>query len=335
MPRAIWKGHVVAEAEQFEEVEGNIYFPPRRSTTSWCARAGTPPCAAGRAPPITSIWSMAIRWRRTRSGPTPIPSPQPSTSRTTSPSTARPCGSRAEVRRTRPTLARPRHADSRRPVLPAGRVPHRPVAPGRARRDHPCPRRSCAARLAPLSRGALGRGPAAPPARPRGDRRGPRVRRAADVRRRPPSRSIPPGTSSARRRSGSRRRARSGWSRATTSAIPTRAASVRGRAVRRVHHRGHLRAADLPLGPDRPGDGRPARLVGRQCRRRPRLGAVLLRARQGPAGARRARPARRPAGVRPRRDRCAARCLSARGHQSCPDGPGRGRDARANASPAN
>jgi uncharacterized protein (DUF427 family) len=28
MPRAIWNGHVVAEAEQFEEVEGNIYFPP-------------------------------------------------------------------------------------------------------------------------------------------------------------------------------------------------------------------------------------------------------------------------------------------------------------------
>ena len=28
MPRAIWEGHVVAEAEQVEEVEGNIYSPP-------------------------------------------------------------------------------------------------------------------------------------------------------------------------------------------------------------------------------------------------------------------------------------------------------------------
>ena len=28
MPRALWNGRVVAEAEQFEEVEGNIYFPP-------------------------------------------------------------------------------------------------------------------------------------------------------------------------------------------------------------------------------------------------------------------------------------------------------------------
>ena len=74
----------------------------------------------------------------------------------------------------------------------------------------------------------------------------------------------------------------------------------------------------------------PARLVGRQCRRRPRLGAVLLRAGQGAAGARRARPAHRPARVRARRDRCAARCLSrSEGISACPDGPGRGRDARA------
>jgi uncharacterized protein (DUF427 family) len=28
MPKAIWNGHVVAASEQFEEVEGNVYFPP-------------------------------------------------------------------------------------------------------------------------------------------------------------------------------------------------------------------------------------------------------------------------------------------------------------------
>ena len=28
MPRAIWNGQVVAETEEFETVEGNIYFPP-------------------------------------------------------------------------------------------------------------------------------------------------------------------------------------------------------------------------------------------------------------------------------------------------------------------
>lgn len=28
MVRAIWNGKVVAESERFEEVEGNVYFPP-------------------------------------------------------------------------------------------------------------------------------------------------------------------------------------------------------------------------------------------------------------------------------------------------------------------
>ena len=28
MPRAIWNGTVVAETDQFETVEGNVYFPP-------------------------------------------------------------------------------------------------------------------------------------------------------------------------------------------------------------------------------------------------------------------------------------------------------------------
>ncbi len=28
MPRAIWNGVVVAESDEFEEVEGNVYFPP-------------------------------------------------------------------------------------------------------------------------------------------------------------------------------------------------------------------------------------------------------------------------------------------------------------------
>ncbi len=50
MPRAIWNGHVVAETETFEEVEGNVYFPqksidcaffkPARKTTE-CGWKGT------------------------------------------------------------------------------------------------------------------------------------------------------------------------------------------------------------------------------------------------------------------------------------------------------
>ena len=28
MPKALWKGTVIAESDQFELVEGNVYFPP-------------------------------------------------------------------------------------------------------------------------------------------------------------------------------------------------------------------------------------------------------------------------------------------------------------------
>lgn len=28
MPRALWKGAVLAETDRFETVEGNVYFPP-------------------------------------------------------------------------------------------------------------------------------------------------------------------------------------------------------------------------------------------------------------------------------------------------------------------
>jgi uncharacterized protein (DUF427 family) len=50
MPRALWNGVVIAESETFEEVDGNVYFPPgslvrehfRESpTTSVCGWKGT------------------------------------------------------------------------------------------------------------------------------------------------------------------------------------------------------------------------------------------------------------------------------------------------------
>ena len=28
MPKALWNGQVIAETETFEEVDGNVYFPP-------------------------------------------------------------------------------------------------------------------------------------------------------------------------------------------------------------------------------------------------------------------------------------------------------------------
>ena len=35
MPKAIWKGQVIAESEAFEEVEGNVYFPPEALNRSF------------------------------------------------------------------------------------------------------------------------------------------------------------------------------------------------------------------------------------------------------------------------------------------------------------
>jgi len=50
MPKALWNGTVVAETDKFEEVEGNIYFPPdsikkeffkKSETTTVCPWKGT------------------------------------------------------------------------------------------------------------------------------------------------------------------------------------------------------------------------------------------------------------------------------------------------------
>jgi uncharacterized protein (DUF427 family) len=50
MPRAIWRGQVIAETERFERVEGNVYFPPEAvkpeflrpsAQTSVCGWKGT------------------------------------------------------------------------------------------------------------------------------------------------------------------------------------------------------------------------------------------------------------------------------------------------------
>ena len=50
MPKATWRGKVIAESDRFETVEGNIYFPPESvkpehvrpsQTTSLCPWKGT------------------------------------------------------------------------------------------------------------------------------------------------------------------------------------------------------------------------------------------------------------------------------------------------------
>jgi uncharacterized protein (DUF427 family) len=50
MPKAIWKGHVIAESDVYETVEGNVYFPANSikrehfresKTTTQCSWKGT------------------------------------------------------------------------------------------------------------------------------------------------------------------------------------------------------------------------------------------------------------------------------------------------------
>lgn len=50
MPRALWKGRIIAESDRYQILEGNIYFPPEAlnpehfqpsTTTTFCGWKGT------------------------------------------------------------------------------------------------------------------------------------------------------------------------------------------------------------------------------------------------------------------------------------------------------
>ena len=40
MAKAIWRGQVIAESNEFEVVEGNIYFPPGTINEAFCEPSG-------------------------------------------------------------------------------------------------------------------------------------------------------------------------------------------------------------------------------------------------------------------------------------------------------
>ena len=76
--------------------------------------------------------------------------------------------------------------------------------------------------------------------------------------------------------------------------------AVRARAVRHLHHRVHLRPADLPLGRDGGGRSPTSSRGGTRIARRANIGDLLLHDRQGAAATRGAGAPDRPAGVRAR-----------------------------------
>ena len=152
--------------------------------------------------------------------------------------------------RTRPPLVTVTPAGA---LLPAGGLPHRPLAPGGARPHHPRPRGPRARRQPALPRGAA-------PARALLRKRlgadasiaHAGVRRAARPRRR--HRQLPPRGPRAGLRADPHRAPGRGVGRLRR--LQARAGpdlrALRGGALRHLHHRGHLRPAHLPL-------GRPAR----------------------------------------------------------------------------
>lgn len=75
MPRALWKGKVIAESDKFELVEGNVYFPPetvRRevlkdsATHTVCPWKGT-----------ASYYTIVVDGEENRDGAWYYPDPKP------------------------------------------------------------------------------------------------------------------------------------------------------------------------------------------------------------------------------------------------------------------
>ena len=180
------------------------------------------------------------------------------------------------------------HRHGSRPLLPAGGFLHRPLAAGADRGDHACPWGPSPPRQRALHSRTSGRGHRPSPAGQRRYRDAGRLRRTLFARHDPVFPCIRPGTSSAPRRCASSMRARSGSCPATTSGSRTRPASLRAARVRRLHQRGHFRAAGVPVAAHAAGRRGDRALVAREPGARHRVGAVLLCARQSPARAGRA-----------------------------------------------
>ena len=168
-------------------------------------------------------------------------------------------------------LERPGRAAPRRPVLPAGRLLHRPVAAGRARRHHPCACRPCAPRPRPLPRARRRPKACCAPGSARRSRcrRWPTARRSSTT---ACAVSLHPGRPCARLGPGAARARRPGLGRLGRLLRRRRAPTARGQrhlralragALRLLHHRIDLRPADLPLAAAGRAVRRDRRLVAR------------------------------------------------------------------------
>jgi uncharacterized protein (DUF427 family) len=99
MPKAIWNGQVVAETDRFEEVEGNVYFPPEALKRDFVRPSAHATVCGWKG--IASYFDLVDGDQVARDAVWTYREPKPAAANIKDhvPSTARRCGSRADLRR--------------------------------------------------------------------------------------------------------------------------------------------------------------------------------------------------------------------------------------------
>ncbi|HEX7238821.1 MAG TPA: DUF427 domain-containing protein [Longimicrobiaceae bacterium] len=75
MARATWNGAVIAESERFEEVEGNVYFPPEAVNREYLRESGTHTTCGWKGE--ASYYTLEVDGRRNEDAAWFYPDPMP------------------------------------------------------------------------------------------------------------------------------------------------------------------------------------------------------------------------------------------------------------------
>lgn len=75
MPRALWKGKVIAESDKFELVEGNVYFPPDTVRREYLKDSATHTVCPWKG--TASYYTIVVDGEENRDGAWYYPDPKP------------------------------------------------------------------------------------------------------------------------------------------------------------------------------------------------------------------------------------------------------------------
>ena len=75
MPRALWKGQVIAESDKFELVEGNVYFPPEAVHREFLKDSATHTVCGWKG--TASYYTITVDGEENRDGAWYYPDPKP------------------------------------------------------------------------------------------------------------------------------------------------------------------------------------------------------------------------------------------------------------------